>query len=123
MKRARFVLLEQTTETNNARQAVYALSLLAEVPNYAMEKRLVKLVDSTLPEVRGKVYEIAKQRNIRSLYDNAVAELRSSRFGDDAPWFIPPSNTRCGYPPIHQTWQNGSSTTPISLWQEALCRR
>lgn len=78
-------LLEQTTEANNARQAVYALSLLAEVPNYAMEKRLVKLVDSTLPEVRGKVYEVAKQRNIRSLYDNAVAELRSSRFGDDAP--------------------------------------
>ena len=41
--------------------------------------------DSTLPEVRGKVYELAKQRGLRNLYENALAELRSSRFGDDAP--------------------------------------
>ena len=42
-------------------------------------------MDSTLPEVRGKVYELAKQRGLRNLYENALEELRSSRFGDDAP--------------------------------------
>ena len=45
----------------------------------------MRLVDSTLPEVRGKVYELAKQRGLRNLYENALEELRSSRFGDDAP--------------------------------------
>jgi AAA family ATP:ADP antiporter len=78
-------LLEETTESENPRQAVYALSLLAEAPRYPLQKRLEKLVDSTLPEVRGEVYEIAKQREIRTLYENALAELRSSRFGDEAP--------------------------------------
>lgn len=78
-------LLEETTESDNARQAVYGLSLLAEATKYPLEKRLVKLVDSKFPEVRGKVYEFAKQRGVRTLYDNALAELRSSRFGDDAP--------------------------------------
>ena len=78
-------LLEETTESSNPRQAVYALSLLGEASKYPLEKHLVKLVDSTFPEVRGKVYELAMQRGIRSLYENALAELRSSRFGDDAP--------------------------------------
>jgi AAA family ATP:ADP antiporter len=78
-------LLEETSESSNPRQAVYALSLLGDASKYPLEKRLVKLVDSTFPEVRGKVYELAKQRGIRDLYENALAELRSSRFGDDAP--------------------------------------
>ena len=61
------------------------MSLLSEAPRYNLEKRLTRLVDSTLPEVRGKVYELAKQRGLRNLYENALEELRSSRFGDDAP--------------------------------------
>ena len=77
-------LLEQTTETNNARQAVYALTLLAEAHGYNAGEALLNLIDSTLPEVRGKVYELAREREFRSLYDKALAELRSSRFGDDA---------------------------------------
>jgi AAA family ATP:ADP antiporter len=78
-------MLEQTTESNNARQATYALSLLADAPGYPIERRLGKLVDSTLPEVRGAVYKYAKERGVRALYEQALAELRSSRFGDDAP--------------------------------------
>ena len=50
-----------------------------------MEKQLQKLIDSTLPDVRGHVYQLAKQRGFRGLYENALAELRSSRFGDEAP--------------------------------------
>ena len=78
-------LLEQTTESDNPRQAVYALSLLSEAPRYPLQKRLEKLVDSTLPEVRGHVYELARQRGLRMLYESSLAELRSSRFGDEAP--------------------------------------
>ncbi len=78
-------VLEEASELNNPRQAVYALTLLSEAPRYNLEKRLTRLVDSTLPEVRGKVYELAKQRGLRNLYENALEELRSSRFGDDAP--------------------------------------
>lgn len=77
-------LLEETTEVNNARQAVYALSLLSEVHGYRLERRLERLIDSNLPEVRGKVYELAKERGFRALYDRSLEELRSSRFGDDA---------------------------------------
>ena len=51
-----------------------------------MEKQLEKLVDSTLPEVRGKVYELAKQRGYSVPYTTMrLPSLRSSRFGDDAP--------------------------------------
>ncbi len=78
-------LLEEATEFDNPRQAVYALSLLSEAPRYPLEKQLQKLVDSTLPDVRGHVYQLAKQRGFRGLYENALAELRSSRFGDEAP--------------------------------------
>jgi AAA family ATP:ADP antiporter len=77
-------LLEETTEVNNERQAVYALSLLAEANGYRLERRLERLIDSNLPAVRGKVYEIAKERGFRALYDKSLEELRSSRFGDDA---------------------------------------
>jgi AAA family ATP:ADP antiporter len=78
-------MLEETAQANNPRQAVYALTLLAEAPRYRLDRQLSALVDSPLPEVRGKVYELAKQRGMRTLYDNSLAELRSSRFGDDAP--------------------------------------
>jgi ATP:ADP antiporter, AAA family len=77
-------LLEETTEVNNGRQAVYALSLLAEAHGYKLERRLQRLIESKLPELRGKVYELAKEREFRGLYDKALEELRSSRFGDDA---------------------------------------
>ena len=66
-------VLEETSQSSNPRQAVYALTLLAEAPGYRLEKLLSTLADSTLPEVRGKVYELAKQRSMRTLYENALA--------------------------------------------------
>jgi AAA family ATP:ADP antiporter len=49
-------LLEQTSESGTVRQAVYALSLLADIPAYPLEQRLKKLIESSSPEVRAKVY-------------------------------------------------------------------
>lgn len=82
-------LLEETTQANNARQAVYALSLLSEANKYPLDKQLTLLVESKFPEVRGKVYELARQRELRALNDNALEELRSSRPGDDSPVIRP----------------------------------
>jgi ATP:ADP antiporter, AAA family len=82
-------LLEETTESRNPRQAVYALSLLAETPGYGMRKILAKLVDSNLPEVRAEVYELAREHKVSDFQENALAELRSSRFGDDSPVIRP----------------------------------
>lgn len=74
-------LLEQTTEKGAPGQAVYALSLLADIPGYAMDKQLKQVADSKLPVVRGKVYEIARERGIRGLNDQALGELRTARPG------------------------------------------
>jgi AAA family ATP:ADP antiporter len=78
-------LLEETSESQSPRQATYALSLLADAKGYNLERRLEKLISSPSPEVRGKIYELAHQRQIKSFYDQALSEIRSSRFGDEAP--------------------------------------
>jgi ATP:ADP antiporter, AAA family len=78
-------LLEETSESPSPRQATYALSLLADARGYNLERRLEKLIGSPSPEVRGKVFELAHQRQDKAFYDQAVAEIRSSRFGDEAP--------------------------------------
>lgn len=82
-------LLEQTSENGTARQAVYALSLLADVPGYALEQRLNQLIGSKVPEVRGKIYELALEHRIRGFADQALAELRGSRSGDVNPAIAP----------------------------------
>ena len=82
-------LLEQTTEGANARQAAYALSLLAEARGYPIQKRLQVLADSKLPDVRGRVFELARERNMPDLTDAALAELRTSRAGEANPAIQP----------------------------------
>jgi ATP:ADP antiporter, AAA family len=77
-------LLEETSESPNSRQATYALSLLADARGYNLERRLEKLISSPSPEVRGKIYDLALQRQVKTFYDQALAEIRSSRFGDEA---------------------------------------
>jgi len=52
-------LLEQTVECANARQACYALSMLAEAPGYDLAPLLCRLSTSPLLEVRAKVYDVA----------------------------------------------------------------
>ena len=75
-------LLEQTSESDNARQAAYALSLLAEARGYPLEKRLRLLASSKVPAVRGKVFELARERRFADLMESALAELRTSRAGE-----------------------------------------
>lgn len=77
-------LLEETAASDNPRQATYALSLLAEARGYPLERRLQSLVSSKHVEVRAKVFEIARKHEIRSFYDQALSEVRSSRFGEEA---------------------------------------
>ena len=67
--------LEETAARPNARQAVYALSLLEEVPDYPMEELALRLMGQAPPEVRAKLFEIAQRRGLSSLAADARAEL------------------------------------------------
>jgi ATP:ADP antiporter, AAA family len=78
-------LLEETSESSNPRQAAYALSLLAEAKGYNLERRLEKLIGTPSPLVRGKIYELARALESKAFYNQALSEIRSSRFGDEAP--------------------------------------
>ncbi|MBI3472994.1 MAG: HEAT repeat domain-containing protein, partial [Candidatus Solibacter usitatus] len=69
-------IVEQAAQSPNARQACYALSLLAEAPAYDLAPILTKLAASPLEEVRGKVYDIARASGIAGLLDSALAEAR-----------------------------------------------
>lgn len=72
---ATLALLEQTALSDNARQASYALSLLAEVTGYDLTSLLRKLADHPSPEVRGKVYELARISRFPELPDKAMREI------------------------------------------------
>ncbi len=60
-------LLESTLDRGNARQAAYALSLLAEAPHYELRPVLLRAAASSLPEVRAKAFEIAAAHRIPGL--------------------------------------------------------
>ena len=68
-------LIEQTAAAENPRQAVYALSLLAETPAYEMAPLLEKLARSRHAEVRAKVYELARARGFDGIVTQAREEL------------------------------------------------
>jgi len=76
-------LLEEAAASPNARQATYALALLAEVPAYPFEPQLVKAAGSASSEVRAKAYELAVARGFPGLLDRALAEVESSALGQD----------------------------------------
>lgn len=82
-------ILEETVDTGTPRQVSYALTLLAEAPNYGLEQRLETMADSKSPEVRGTVYDLARRRGLKTLYDKALAEMRSARGPEDAPVLKP----------------------------------
>lgn len=77
-------LLEQAAAGPNPRQACYALSVLAEAPGYDLRPLLVRLAGSPSPEVRGKVYELARAARAPELFESAMAEVRSPRPGQSA---------------------------------------
>ena len=78
-------MLEQTSSSDNPRQAAYALGLLAEAPGYNLQLLLGKLAESPAVEVRTKVYELARVQRDPQLLDRALAELRSPASGEAAP--------------------------------------
>jgi HEAT repeat protein len=68
-------LIEQTAAGENPRQAVYALSLLAETPEYEISPLLEKLARSQHDEVRAKVYDLARARAFAGIVAGAREEL------------------------------------------------
>ncbi|MDX2153905.1 MAG: Npt1/Npt2 family nucleotide transporter [Bryobacteraceae bacterium] len=75
-------LLEQTAHGENPRQATYSLNLLAEAPGYPLENQLRKLVRHPAPDMRARVFELARDRAFGELLPDALAELETDH---DAP--------------------------------------
>ena len=82
-------LLEQTVETGRPRQICYALSLLAEVPDYDLKPVLEKRVRHPAAEVRARVFELAWFTGLDALLEQALEELRTARKGEQNPALKP----------------------------------
>lgn len=77
-------LLEQTVDSSNARQACYALTVLAEAPGYDLAPVLERLSRSPLDEVRAKAYEVASAAGSMELLGAALADIHGMSPGRDA---------------------------------------
>jgi AAA family ATP:ADP antiporter len=69
--------LETAVRGGIGRQAAYALTLLADAPNYDIRPILTSLEASPLDEVRERAYEIAEHLRFEGLLDRAAARLRA----------------------------------------------
>lgn len=69
-------MLVEAASSSNERAAVYAVSLLDEVPSYPLDVLALRLVDKAPPGVRAKLFEIAPRRRWRSLVSAARKELK-----------------------------------------------
>lgn len=76
-------LLEQAASSENPRQVVYALSLLAEAPQYDLKPLLGRLARHSSPEVRGKTYELARSIRFEGVLDSALKEVWGSAPGEE----------------------------------------
>jgi|SRR5579871_24771 len=74
-------LLEATASSGNPRQAAYALSLLADTPDYDVKPLVEKLVDSPAQEVREQVYRVAALTHFDGVLEKAVNEVREAQNG------------------------------------------
>ncbi|HWQ55747.1 MAG TPA: Npt1/Npt2 family nucleotide transporter [Bryobacteraceae bacterium] len=74
-------LLEETATAPNPRQATYALGLLADVRDYDIVQPLRKLANSPFPEVRAKVFELARAAGTNELLGHAEEEIRAAADG------------------------------------------
>ncbi len=68
-------LLEQTAQSDQPRQAAYALSLLAEAPGYDPAALLAKLPSTLHPTVLAPAYRLAMAANDASLRGRAKEEI------------------------------------------------
>jgi len=72
-------LLEETARSGNGRQAAYALSMLAEAPDYRLEPLARELAGSPSDEVRAKAFDVSRAAHIGGLLEQALQEIRSAR--------------------------------------------
>jgi AAA family ATP:ADP antiporter len=82
-------LLEQTVSSGQPRQICYALTLLAEAPDYDLTPLLERLASHPSPAVRAKVFEMAWFTGFDELLPAALEELRSARRGEQNPALKP----------------------------------
>jgi AAA family ATP:ADP antiporter len=82
-------LLDQTVSTGQPRQICYALTLLADAQDYDLPRALARVVSSSSPEVRAKVFELACLTGCGDLLDAAMAELRTATLGEQNPALKP----------------------------------
>jgi len=75
---ATLALLEEAATGANPRQACYAVSMLAQAPDYDASRLLIRLAGSSLAEVRAKAYEVAETTGSDILFNQALAEIRSA---------------------------------------------
>lgn len=92
-------LLEETARTGTPRQAVYALSLLAEAPRYNLGPILGELASHKSAEVRARAYQVAAEHHIDSLTESALGEIRSSRAGEQNEAIAPAVDYALGHAP------------------------
>lgn len=71
-------LLETTATGGTPRQAAYAISLLAEAPEYDAASLLERLAASPHGEVRAQLYDLARRCGYTVLREQAMAEIGSS---------------------------------------------
>ena len=71
-------LLEQTAAGNHPRQAAYALGLLGGAVGYDLKPQLLALASSPHPEVRAKVFELARLTGCPGLRERALEEIRTA---------------------------------------------
>ena len=71
-------LLEEAAAGANLRQATYALSLLAQVPDYDVGPLLRLFAGSPIPEVRRAAYEVARLKGNREFIGKATADISGS---------------------------------------------
>jgi len=71
-------MLETAAQGENARQAIYALTLLSEAPGYGITPMLDLLVQSPIAEMRERAYELAANLRYEGVLPIAVARLDES---------------------------------------------
>ncbi len=71
-------MLEETALTGGPRQALYALTVLAEAPGYDPEPLMLKLAPNPDRALRAKLYETARAVSSSALLGAAVEDARSA---------------------------------------------
>ncbi len=76
--------LESVALGDNARQAAYAVRLLAEAPAYDLDALLSRLTSSRHPEVRAQLFRLAQESGRTAFLSPALTEIRQARGIDDS---------------------------------------